>query len=537
MAAVLVLEPIFEADLQPEQYAYRSDRSALDAVRHVHRLINTGHGEIVDADLSGYFDSLPHSELLKSDGRVLPWAKAMALFKDTTGRPGPATWALGEYPSGQDDFPVSGVSWYEAAAYAKFVGKALPTIYHWKVAASRSASAIILPASNFSMEGLAKVGTYQGMSQFGAYDMAGNVKEWICNQDSSGKRYVLGGAWNEPAYMFVNVDARSPFDRMANIGFRCAAYSLSGEYAKVADVIDRENRDYRVEKPVSEVVYQAYKHLYTYEKTPLNAIVESSEQTEDWKKEKITFAAAYGKERIIAYLYLPKKSSPPFQTVVYFPGASAIVQESSDNNPQLNYFDFVIKSGRAVLFPVYKGTYERADGYQWGRKDTSNFRDHMVAWVKDFSRSIDYLETRPDIDAGKLAYSGESLGAALGAIVPAVETRLKVLVLNCPGFYMQKIFPEADPFNFAPRVTAPVLMLNGRYDFIYPPDTSQVPMFQLLGTPKQDKRRLVYDTAHDIPRAELVKETLNWLDRYLGPVNRSAPWFPYAPWRHCRSIR
>jgi RNA-directed DNA polymerase len=55
MAAVLVLEPIFEADLPPEQYAYRADRSALDAVKHVHKLINTGHGQIVDADLSSYF--------------------------------------------------------------------------------------------------------------------------------------------------------------------------------------------------------------------------------------------------------------------------------------------------------------------------------------------------------------------------------------------------------------------------------------------------------------------------------------------------
>jgi RNA-directed DNA polymerase len=58
-AAVLVLEPIFEADLQPEQYAYRQDRGALDAVKHVHKLINTGHGGIVEADLSGYFDSIP----------------------------------------------------------------------------------------------------------------------------------------------------------------------------------------------------------------------------------------------------------------------------------------------------------------------------------------------------------------------------------------------------------------------------------------------------------------------------------------------
>jgi len=69
MAAVLVLDPIFEADLQPEQYAYRRNRSALDAVRHVQKLINTGHIEIVDADLAGYFDTLPHADLLKSVAR------------------------------------------------------------------------------------------------------------------------------------------------------------------------------------------------------------------------------------------------------------------------------------------------------------------------------------------------------------------------------------------------------------------------------------------------------------------------------------
>jgi RNA-directed DNA polymerase len=80
-AAVLVLEPIFEADLPPEQYAYRRDRSALDAVRHVHKLINTGHGEIVDADLSSYFDTLPHSELLKSVARRVVDGAMLHLIK------------------------------------------------------------------------------------------------------------------------------------------------------------------------------------------------------------------------------------------------------------------------------------------------------------------------------------------------------------------------------------------------------------------------------------------------------------------------
>jgi group II intron reverse transcriptase/maturase len=68
-AVVLVLSPIFEADLQPEQYAYRAGCSALDAVRHVHGLVNRGHGEVVDADVSDYFNTIPHSQLMKSVAR------------------------------------------------------------------------------------------------------------------------------------------------------------------------------------------------------------------------------------------------------------------------------------------------------------------------------------------------------------------------------------------------------------------------------------------------------------------------------------
>jgi eukaryotic-like serine/threonine-protein kinase len=67
-------------------------------------------------------------------------------------------------------------------------------------------------------------------------------------------------------------------------------------------------------------------------------------------------------------------------------------------------------------------------------------------------------------------------------------------------------------------VKAPVLMLNGRLDFVFPPESSQEPMFRLLGTPKEQKRRVVYETSHDIHQNEIIKETLNWLDRYLGPV-------------------
>ena len=81
MAAVVVLEPIFEADLQPEQHAYRSGRSALDAVQQVQTLLETGHTEVVDADLSGYFDSIPHAALMTSVARRVSDGAMLALIK------------------------------------------------------------------------------------------------------------------------------------------------------------------------------------------------------------------------------------------------------------------------------------------------------------------------------------------------------------------------------------------------------------------------------------------------------------------------
>lgn len=81
MATVLVLEPIFEADLEPEQYAYRPQRSAQDAVKHVHKLLCTGYTEVIDADLSGYYDAIPHAELMRSVARRVSDRHVLALIK------------------------------------------------------------------------------------------------------------------------------------------------------------------------------------------------------------------------------------------------------------------------------------------------------------------------------------------------------------------------------------------------------------------------------------------------------------------------
>ena len=100
-----------------------------------------------------------------------------------------------------------------------------------------------------------------------------------------------------------------------------------------------------------------------------------------------------------------------------------------------------------------------------------------------------------------------------------MEERLKASILRIGGFHQRiRARPEADAVNYVSRVTIPVLMLNGRYDYTFPLETSVIPMFNLLGTPESDKLLKIYETDHYVPKNEIIKETLNWLDRYLGPV-------------------
>jgi pimeloyl-ACP methyl ester carboxylesterase len=186
-------------------------------------------------------------------------------------------------------------------------------------------------------------------------------------------------------------------------------------------------------------------------------------------------------------------------------------------------FDFIILSGRAVLCPVYKGMFERR--LPKAIEGPRGFRDQVVQIVKDSRSSLDYLETRPDIDPTKLAVLGVSTPTAVFQL--ALDKRLRAGVLHSVGLppgLMQSLGwdvpPEIDPFHFAPRIQAPVLMLNGRYDPTFPPETHQKPLFQRLGTPEKDKRHLLFDCGHSLLRThDAIRETLAWLDRYLGPVD------------------
>ena len=473
-------------------------------------------------DAGGYREPKYWKAPFVGDG-VRSFEDAMARFRDKTGRPAPATWELGTYPEGQADYPVSGISWYEAAAYADFAGKRLPTVFHWRVAIGNVLYGHVVAAmGNFNGKSAEPPTRLKDLGAFGTYGLAGNVREWVWNA-ADDRRFLVGGAWNDPPYMAMNREARSPFDRHETYGVRCVRDLGTLPAAALAPVAV-SGRVARTDKPVGDDLYATYSALYAYDRRPLEAQVESVRDSDQWRAEHVTIAAAYGRERVPIDVFLPKNAAPPYQAVVWFPGGYAFsslrASRDLEEAPGSFVYSFLPRSGRAIVVPTYQGLFERYLGvFENPRNDQMNaYRDMVIQWSKDLGRTIDYLETRGDIDAGRIGYYGISAGAHVALPIVAIEKRFKAVVLLSGGLPAGLRPPEADPMNFAPHITAPTLMLNGRDDFIFPLEPVARPLFDLLGAPPDRKRLAINEGGHVPALNELIRDVLGWFDQYLGPV-------------------
>ncbi len=493
-----------------------------------HEVTNRQFKEFVDA--GGYEDPNFWREEFSRDGRVLPWSEAVQSFRDPSGRFGPASWRDGTFPKGQEEYPVGGVSWFEAMAYAKFRGKDLPTVFHWALAARADDNPYTIASmSNFG-SGPAPVGTYAGMGKFGLCDAAGNVREWCSNtlEGTENVRCILGGAWDEHAFSFsAGGGARSPWDRDSGNGLRCVTYLGGKEIVPPTALapIEHKCRDLTYFKPVSDEVFAAYLDTwYRYDPTELNGRIERRDyDLEDCRRERVSFDAAYPGERVVAWLYLPQDVQPPFQAVLWCPGDDARDSPWTEQ-AYTHEMAAIVRSGRALVVPMYKGTYERRLSKIYPPEGVQS-RNLCVQRSQDLRRTIDYLKTREEIDVARLAYVGLSWGAQIGPVMIATEPRLKAGVLLLGGLCAYKTHPASDPANFAPRVTIPILMLNNPEDSVFPLETAQKPLFNLLGTPPEQKKHLFLPGEHGIAwagREQYHKAILDWLDRYLGKVEKTA---------------
>ena len=451
--------------------------------------------------------------ILNEDGKTIPWAQGMLIFVDKSGLNGPSTWSNGTYRSGQGNYPVMGVSWYEARAYAKWAGKTLPTIYHWyKAAMFWGESGAISPRSNFSGSP-SEVGKYSIFSSYGCYDMAGNAREWGTNPHKNGNRSVMGGGYDDDTYYFTDNFSQHPINRYKTNGFRCVIIPENETNLASADtLIQSFTRDFYAHKPISDEVFKIYNGMFKYDKFPLNIkIIKDSEKVNDaWQKKVVEIDAAYNKERLPLNIFIPTNSNPPHKTVIYVPGSNAITTRNSQNF-SANYFGFLLRSGYAVIQPIFKGTYER--GYpefpNYVENESKIYADQLIMMVKDYSRAIDYVEEQDEL-SNDIYYYGISWGGMLGPLFLANEKRIKKSVWQVAGLGARKTRPEGSPLTFLSRVNTPVLMLNGIYDQYFPFETSQKPMYDLLSLKEPMKKMITYESAHSPPSSETSKEILKW---------------------------
>jgi predicted esterase/predicted Ser/Thr protein kinase len=492
-----------------------------------HEVTNAAWKEFVAAggyERRSYWEGL---EFIR-DGVTLSIEQALAEFVDSTGRPGPAGWELGDYPAGRDQYPVTGVSWYEAMAYARFRGRTLPTVYHWlqaalpRVEAGRALAGTLVSRSNFESTGLAPVGRHQDVGPFGTYDMFGNAAEWTQNHDGTAA-WVEGGDWAEAAYNYFASAKHPLIERSDKVGLRLM--QLSGEPPPATlgalEALQNTRRSEQQLLPASDEVYAAYAAQYAYRSGDLRAgAPQTVASTPEWTHERVSIDAGYGGERLDVNLYLPAVGRPPYQALVYFPGLDAVFFARSQAVMQPGFgplLDFVWKSGRVLVFPVWQGTFERFRA-PFDATDAVRTQREWIERRFDLGRTIDYLETRSDIDPERIGYVGLSFGASFATPLIALEPRLRTAILVGGGLPQPMPQPGYDLIHFLPRITQPVLMVNGRFDPLFVMDSMQVPMFERLGSPAADKRLALADGGHVVPRSDLLREATVWLDKYLGPV-------------------
>lgn len=369
-------------------------------------------------DAGGYTNPTYWTFPIIGAGKMIPLSTALKTFIDRTGQQGPATWEAGSYPDGTEDHPVTGVSWYEAAAYAAYAHKQLPTVFHWAAVADTWRSEFLLPLSNFNGKSTTAVGSLAGFSTYGVYDLAGNAREWTFNQSGdTDQRFILGGGWTDPSYAFNDSFTQPALDRSESNGFRCIKL-IAEDSAMIAlmQPLSKEFRDYAKEKPVGDATFASFARQFVYDKTPLGATIEKTMESEAWKADVVSIDAGYNNERLVLYVFLPKTYSAPLQPVVFFSGSNGIHESKFEPSLINSRLLFIMKSGRALIFPIYKGTYERQDDLKSDlQEETVRYKDHVIMWGKEYSRTIDYLETRKDMHADKVAYLGISWGDSWAA--------------------------------------------------------------------------------------------------------------------------
>jgi hypothetical protein len=402
-------------------------------------------------------------------------------------------------------------------------------VYHFKRASTNylewyaPLNASLIQQSNYT-DALVAVGTYPGISQYGAADTAGNVREWAFNKTGRRSHAVMGGAHTQSEYMFVHTVESPPMNRDEITGFRLVQRldpnldepHLYTQAMTIRDLTSEVD-------PVSDEVYKVLASQLVYRKRPITTEVLAFEHEHPNRRvEDIRLTT--GAESLRLFIIIPDHIKPPYQAVIMFPGQDAfqfkLPVENQIRTRLLN--NFLLNSGRVLIYPEYHGAHERYEGlYEMDDAEANIwYRDAVVKWRTEIGRTVDYLETRDDMSLDKVTFWGISFGTYNPISVLAVDDRFAAALLYLGGVLEHGRPPLAASYNFVPHIKIPVLQVNGRYDPIFDFETSQNRMFELLGTPAEDKELFIFEGGH-VPSSQeqwqsISAKAVDWLDTRLG---------------------
>jgi dienelactone hydrolase len=456
------------------------------------------------------------------DGTSLSWDEAKKVMIDSTGLQGPANWEVGTYLEGGERLPVTGISWYEALAYARYKGNILPPMYHWIKAAFPPAEIVapissqLLKNSNFSQKAIKEVGNGPGAN--GTFDMAGNAREWVWNI-FGGRGLAMGGGYTDPQYSATQNTPLARMNRSSINGFRTARLINPRDLNPFGDPINRqEPKPLSFYKPMSDEVFKVYSRNYEVNEAPLNIKeIYADDSHPVWIKERVQIDVGYNNEKMDVLVFKPKGTFQPTPSVIVYPGANyfSTPPEIDDINPGEFGLDFIIKSGRTLVWPAWKGSLDRMTTSLTASPEERlrNFRELLRYWTVDTHKTLDYLETRQDMDSKNFFYLGMSYGSIFTTHTLLFEDRYNAALLYVGGA-VPTYPPMSDGINHLPRIKTPFLMLNGEDDYLVP-KSSALTLYNFSGTPEEDKKIIFYNSGHwPLPRNQMIKESLATMEEF-----------------------
>ena len=479
---------------------------------------NKEYQDFVDA--GGYENPAYWDFPFEVGNKIYDFNSSIKLFTDKYGQLGPANWSYGKFPAGLENLPVTGISWFEARAYARYSKLSLPNLYQWLFASGIpddwfTVNQSVTNESNYNSTQLREVsnnaGSYNELNNIG-----GNVKEWALNPngDEKEKYSIMGGAYNEASYTFNNYYSLSPFDRSIGNGFRLSK-NLSNKQSELDnEIIPDFKRNFDELEDVSDEVFEVYKSQFDYGNKPLNSITTNIEDfNEGYTAQKFELETTYeSDEKLTGYIVFSNKFKDKYSPVIIFPNASSIGTNNDSDFPNLG-FKHLLDEGYAIIQPMYFNTYNREKILKtfWA-SESADYKDAIIKIGQDYKRSLDYIDSRYDFDFIKMSFFGYSWGSTTSNYLLAIDDRIKAAVLCVGGLMMQKSKKEVEAHYYIRRIKTPILHIVGKEDGIFGFEESYKPWKELIGTPK-NKLKLIEleNVGHGLPWDTIRKHHSNWI--------------------------